>query len=361
MNPAAAVARLPPHLEVLQMITGYWKTQCIGVAAELGIADALAEGPSRSNELAKKLKAHPRNLFRLLRALCVMGIVAADADEVFSLTPLGESLRKGVPNSMREMALMHAAPAHWGGWSRLRVSVKKGKTGFEDAFGQSLFDYYASHPKESACFDGAMMNLVLRSANALVGAYDFSQVSTAVDVGGGEGFLLSTLLQSYPQMTGTLLDLPAVAKKAARRIAAEGLAARLRVEAGSFLKSVPAGADVYLLKSVLHDWDDKRCTTILKAIHKAMKPSSTLIVAEVLLPMSPATPSGSYLADLNLMVMFPGGAERTGAEYSALLQGCGFELTEQRPTGGIHSLLIARKGSLPLQPLEQLLPGAAAQ
>lgn len=315
--------------ELTRLMSGYWHTQAIYVAAKLGIADLLADGPRSADELAGPTGTLPRPLYRLLRALAGLGIFAEDDLGRFSLTALAEGLRSDVPGSVRSLAIMRGE-WQYESWGQLLHSVRTGRSGFEKVHGMRLFDWLSEHPEKGRLFDDAMTGVHGRETAAMLRAYDFSGVGALADVGGGNGEVLSSVLKQYPKMNGILFDLPAVIERAARNIEAAGLAGRCRVVAGDFFTSVPAGADVYLLRHIIHDWDDELSIAILLQCRQAMGEQGRLLVVEGVVPTG-NEPSLSKFFDLAMMVL-PGGMERTEAEYRSLLGTAGFRLTRIVPT-----------------------------
>lgn len=315
-------------------------SQAIYVAARLGIADLLAEGPRRSDDLARSLGAHTDSLQRLLRGLTALGLCAERDDGAFELAPLGQYLRAGVAGSVRSWALV------WGGslwpiWATLLHTVRTGRNARALVTGKDAFDSLAQHPEAASAFSGAMTEIARLMADAVVSAYDYSQIRCMVDVGGGHGELLVAILKSNPMMRGVLFDLPRTVEAARTHIEAAGLAGRCEVVPGSFFESVPGGGDAYLLKSVLHDWNDDRALAILAACRRAMTGQATLLIVERVLPerMQPSAAHRAIAAsDLNMMVALAG-RERTASEFGALLAAAGFRLTRIVPAAWHHSVI----------------------
>ncbi len=328
-----------PHTRLAQMIAGYWHSQAIYAAAKLGIADLLAEGPRSASELAVASGARPDWLYRLLRALASVGIFAETEDRRFSLTPLAEPLRSGVPGSQRPMALMFGAE-HYQVWGLLAEVLVSGENAFEKAFGQPIFDYLRNHPEEAAIFDAAMTSIHGRETEAVLAAYDFSGISVLADIGGGNGSKLSAILQRHPSMRGILFDLPHVVERARWALTAAGVSDRCDTQGGDFFQAVPAGADAYLLRHIIHDWDDRKSQAILQHCHAAMPPQGRLLLVESVIP-SGNEPCPAKFLDLTMMLI-PGGQERTEEEYRQLFQASGFELTAIIPTSAEVSVIEGR-------------------
>lgn len=327
-----------PRQQLLQMLTGYWISQMVYVAAKLGLADLTAAGPKRARELATETQTHEQSLYRLLRALASIGVFSQDAEERFAPTELGNLLREDVAGSQRALAIMNGEE-HFLSWSELLYSVQTGKTGFEKLYGAGVFDYLATRPEQGAVFDAAMTSIHGRETQAMLDAYDFAGIGTLADVGGGNGSTLSAVLVRHSAMRGVLFDMPAVAARARTRIEAAGLAARVQVVEGDFFQSVPAGADAYVLRHIIHDWDDARAVRILQSCRTAIPVHGRLLIVESVIPAGPA-PGFGKLLDLTMLVI-PGGQERTEVEYRELFQRAGFQLRRIVPTSADVSVLEA--------------------
>lgn len=312
-----------------QMITGYWVSQMLHVAARLQLADLLEAGPKPASELAELTATHPRSLARLLRALSSLGVFAETDPGTFQLTPAAEFLLDHHPESVRPMALMLGG-VQYEAWCELLYSVQTGKTGFEKRFGQPLFDYLAGHPQEAAEFDRAMVAIHGNETAHILDAYDFSHFSNVIDVGGGNGSQLIGLLQRHPDLRGVVFDLPHVAQRATQNIAAAGLTERASAIGGSFFEDIPAGAAAYLLRHIIHDWDDEASVAILKQIRRAIPGGGKLLILETVIPAG-NDPGFAKLLDITMLVV-PGGVERTEAEYRTLLTASGFALERVVPT-----------------------------
>ncbi len=338
MSNAAATQEVPANAVMMQMLTGKWLSLSLSVAADLGIADLLAKGDQTADELAAAVSAHGPSLYRVLRALASVGVFAETEGRRFTMTPLAECLRSNVPNSVREFARFIAIPAASRSWDNLMHSVKTGESGMRKAFAvKNPFDYLRAHPEEAAIFDGAMTDNSRRTAPAVALAYDFGRFQQLVDVAGGHGLLLATILQRFPNLKGVLFDLPEVVAGANNTLAPYGLGDRCNILGGSFFDTVPAGADAYILKHIIHDWDDERALAILRNIRKSIQPSGRLLVVEVVI--APGNePSFGKLLDLEMLVI-PGGRERTGDEYRDLFANAGFSLAEIHATAAHTSII----------------------
>jgi SAM-dependent methyltransferase len=332
---------VPPPAAMMGLITGYWVSQAIGVVALLGVADHLGEGPRSSDELAQAVGADPQALYRVLRLLASIGVFTEVAPGSFGLTPLGETLCSEAPGSVRNFAITETAPGHWLPWGRLSESVQSGQPMAREALGMELFDWYAHNPEEAGYFNAAMGNLSALAASELVRVYDFSAVRTVADIGGAHGVLLAAILRANPTARGILCDLPHVIATAEEVIAAEGLSERCELVSCDFFEAVPEGADLHLLKQIVHDWDDERATRLLRNCHRALAPGGKLLLVEMVIPPD-NQPSPAQAMDLNMLVML-GGRERTEEEYRRLLQAAGFRLERVIPTHSPFSVIEATR------------------
>jgi hypothetical protein len=323
---------------MLQLITGRWIAQALYAAATLGVADHLKDGPQPADALARAVGAHPGALHRLLRALASLGVFQQDAQNRFALTPLGETLRSDVPHSLRGFARMTGMPATWQAWGEVLHSVKTGQSAFEHVHGQNGFEYFAGHPDAAAIFDAAMTNFSAMVLPVVLASYDFAPFRLVVDVAGGRGHLLAAILAAHPSAQGILFDLPHVAEGARQLLAGAGLSERSQVVTGDFFQGLPAGGDVYLLKHIIHDWDDERAQRILESCRGAMGPTGRVLVLEMVIPPGDE-PFFGKLLDLEMLVITPGGRERLAAEYQALLERAGLRLNRIIPTESPISII----------------------
>jgi hypothetical protein len=326
-----------PQEQISRMLTGYWITQALYVAAKLGLADLLKGGPKSADDLAAATQTHPRALYRLLRALASLGVFSESDGHSFSLTPLAECLRS-FPGSQRALAIM-VGEEHYHTFAELLYSVQTGKTAFDKVYGQPVFDYLSKHPEQAKVFDEAMVGVHGRETAAMLDAYDFSGIGLLADVGGGNGSVLTAVLKNNPHMKGILFDLAGVAERAKANVNSAGLVERCQVVSGSFFESVPSGADAYLMRHIIHDWDDEKSTRILKNVHKAMGKDGRLLVVEAVID---SQASFGKLLDLAMLVI-PGGAERTEEEYKKLYEAAGFRLTRIVPTKAEVCVIEGRK------------------
>jgi hypothetical protein len=340
-RPNVSLADLPPPVALYQLATGHYVAQALYVAAKLGIADHLAQGPRSHDELAPAAGAHAPSLRRVLRLLSSAGVFAEREDGRFELTPLGACLQSGVPGSFRAVALLFAGPGVWSSWGDLLNTVRTGETALHRVFGTDSFAYFEQHPEEGAVFDEAMGAFTAMVAVAVAAAYDFSPFRTLVDVGGGDGALLAGLLGANPGLRGVVFDLPRVAERAKQRIAAAGLGERCQFVAGDMFEGVPAGGDAYLLKHVIHDWDDRRARGILASCRRAMSPESRLLIVEGVYPRridQSVESRGAAANDVNMLVC-TGGRQRSEDEFRELFEAAGFELTRIVPTLAMSSVI----------------------
>jgi ubiquinone/menaquinone biosynthesis C-methylase UbiE len=328
------------HQQLDQMITGYWVSQAIYAAAKFGIADHLKDGPKTVTELANASSTDADALYRLLRALASVGVFAEAESRRFSLTPLAEPLCSDVPGSKRALALM-SGDEQFRTWAEIDYSVRTGKIAFDKVFGEPIFDYLGKHPEKARIFDAAMVGIHGRESSAVLDAYDLSGIGILADIGGGNGSQITEILKKYPAMKGILFDLPHVVERAKERIQASGLQDRCDLVPGSFFNAVPPGANAYVLRHIIHDWDEEKCLTILRNCHRAMSSDSKLLVIESVIPSGNEPFAGKFL-DL-VMLLIPGGKERTEAEYRKLLEQAGFELARVIQTGTEVSILEGRK------------------
>jgi O-methyltransferase domain/Dimerisation domain len=320
----------------MRIISGYRASRAIHVAATLGIADLLQDGLKSVDELAEATGTHAPTLRRLLRALASMGIFT-EVDGRYGLTPLAEHLRTDAPGSVRAWAMNIGLLSHWTSWGHLLESVRTGEPAFPQLYGTTMWDYRAGRPEENAIFNAAMTSLSAGAVDAVVRSYDFSGIHLLVDVGGGEGSLLGAILAANPTLRGVLFDQPHVVATAGALLEQAGVAERCEVIGGSFFDSVPAGADAYLLKSIIHDWDDDTAIEILRRCRAAIAGTGKLLVVEAV--VQPGNePDPAKLSDLNMLVLV-GGQERTAGDFGRVYSEAGFRLTRILPTGSGTSIV----------------------
>jgi SAM-dependent methyltransferase len=321
--------------ELFDLINGYRVTQAINVAARLGVADLLKDGPQTADELAAKLSVRRLPLYRLLRALASEGLFQEVAGQRFELTPLADLLRSDVPGSLRHWAIAQGSQWMWRAWANLEYSIRTEKTAFADVYGEEFFDYCATHPAVEAEFDAGQSSTADGVAKAILDAYDFRPFSKIVDVGGGTGRLLNAVLKQNPSAEGVLMDRPTVVEKA---VLDPEIRPRVQVVGGDFFESVPEGGDCYLMRRIIHDWDDERSLRILDNIKRVMRPGAKVVLVEFVLAAGNEKSIAKFI-DVNLMVLF-GGQERSEAEFVQLFSQAGFRLSRLNPTTAIPQVCV---------------------
>jgi hypothetical protein len=327
-----------PAVALRQMLEGYRISQSIYVAAKLGLGDLLKEGPKSSDELATSVEANPDALHRLLRVLASVGIFGQVDQSRFTLTPLGALLQTDVPGSLWGTAVL-TGECWWRAYGELLYSVKTGKPAHDHVYGMRNFEYFAQHPETGQIFLAGIPARRGPLSMAVAAAYDFSGVHILIDVGAGAGDLIAVILKANPAMRGVVFDLPYIVDDARALVEAEGVAERCDVVAGDFFASVPAGGHAYILRSVIHDWDDEHAVAILKNCHQAMQGQGKLLLVERVMPERAEQAPQVVLGDLEMLVMTPGGRERTEAEFRVLLAVAGFKPTAIVPTQSELSII----------------------
>lgn len=330
---------LPPHAQLVQMGTAHWVSHILYVAAKLSLADHLAKRPTRADDLAAVTHTHAPSLGRFLRTLGHLGLVTEDDAGRFTPTPLGAALRNGAPGSARAAILTLASPIMTQGWGYLLESVQTGKPGLEQVMGMPIFDWLAKYPEEASLFSETMVSFHGAEPSAVAAAYDFSGMRTIVDVGGATGNLLAAILSQYPNPRGILYDLPHVVRDAPAFLRSCGVAHRVTIESGSFFDRVPTGCDAYLLSHIIHDWTEAQCLTILSHCRRALTPAGHVLIIEMVLPDG-NTPHPGKMLDM-MMLVGPGGQERTIPEYRQLLDMADLRLTRVVPTNSAVSIVEA--------------------
>ena len=328
--------QLPPPMVLYGLATAHYHSQAVYVAAKLGLADHLADGPRTHDELAKATATHAPSLRRVLRLLAAARVLAEREDGRFELTTVGSFLKSG-PGSFRAAAQLFGGPMVWQSWGDLLNTVRTGETALHRVFDTDSFAYFDSHPEEAAVFDEAMGSFTAMTAIAVAAAYDFSRMKKIVDIGGGQGALMAGILRANPDLHGVVFDMPRVAEGARREIAAAGLADRCEFVGGDFFEAVPSGADAYLLKHVIHDWDDAKATRILRTCRAALGPEAKVLIVEGVYPPridGSFESQGAARNDVNMMVC-TGGRQRSEAEFRQLYEGAGLRLTRIVPTMGM--------------------------
>jgi hypothetical protein len=340
-NAASGHAETQPAAgDLLGLVKAYQISQVIHVAAVLGVADHMAAGPRASDEIAAAVGAHPRTLYRLLRALAAVGVFREHEHRRFSLTAMGQRLRSDAEESVRSSAIYLGQAYRWQTWGHLLHSVKTGENAFRALHGVDTWTYRKRHPEQDAIFNAAMTANSGRVDQAIVTACDFGCCARIADIGGGQGSLLAAILVANPEAHGVLFDLPHVVATAASVLEAAGVRNRCEVVGGTMLESVPDGCAAYVMKFILHDWDDADCIRILRNCRRAMPSDARLFVVERLVG-APNEGLAVKLSDLN-MLLIPGGQERTREEFTALFEVGGFRLEEVLSTSTDMSVIVGQ-------------------
>ena len=330
-----------PSTELMRLINGYQVSQALHVAAMLGVADRMKDGPVSSDDLARLCGAHPRSLYRLLRALAAAGIFQESGKKEFSLTPLGICLTTEAPGSRASYARWVGTPGLWRSWGNLLHSIKLGENATQFTLGTDSWTYRDQHPDEQAIFNSAMTGNSRAEARAVIEAYDFTRFDRIVDIGGGHGLLLKEILRVCLAARGTLFDQPGVVASAVQDAAASAeLAGRYQTIAGSFFESVPGDGDAYIMKLILHDWSDADAIRILQACRRAMSATASLVIIERVIGLPNEDVEGK-LSDLNMLIQYAA-QERTRSEFDDLLHRGGFALNEVVPTRSPLSIIVAK-------------------
>jgi hypothetical protein len=330
-----------PTQQLHARITSQWVSQIIGAVARLGIADLLAQGARDSDSLAAELGVHPGALFRLMRGGITAGLFEPVSEKAFALTPVGAGLRANVPGSLREAAIMLTDPSHWLPWGLLTEAIRTGRSTARAALGADIWEHFHQHPDEARTFAQAMGNISGLVASELTQHIDFSSFARVADIGGSNGALLAQVLRANPSCRGILFDLPHVTEGAKAALEAQGLLSRVDVVAGSFFEPGVPASDAYLLKHILHDWDDESSLNVLRHLHAAAPAGARLFVLEMVIPDG-RQPDASHLLDLNMLVLVDG-RERTGDEFRALLTATHWKLERILPTRSGSSIIEAVK------------------
>ncbi|MGH7770163.1 MAG: methyltransferase [Candidatus Binatia bacterium] len=317
---------------LLDIVAGKWAAQAVAAAAELGIADLLKDGARTSAEIAAKTGVSEDGVYRLLRALAGMKLLIESGKHSFALTDLGKYLQSGVPGSVSGYARFLGHDMTWRPWGHLADSVKSGKAAFDRVFGKAVFEHVAADPEAAATMNEGMTSISLIETSAVVDAYDFSAIGKLVDVGGGHGTLLAAILKANHEMRGVLFEMPHALEGAQKLLTEQGVRSRCEIVGGDFFAAVPPGGDAYILKHIIHDWDDERSIRILRKCHGAMRRGGKLLLAEVVIGAGAKSLFASLL-DLEMLVLTPGGRERTREEFEKLYQTAGFKLTGITGTG----------------------------
>lgn len=314
---------LRPSQDLRGMINGYRLSQAIHVAAVLGIADLLVSGPRPSDDLAQATETDPSSLYRLLCALAAAGVLHEAENQIFALTPVGECLRRDAPESLYGWAMFVGGANHWQLWSALEFGIRTGDNAFRHIYGTDSWTYRQRHPELGAEFDLAMSSIANLAMATLLPIFDFGRFTTIVDVGGGNGSLLAAILARYPATRGVLFDQQHVVASAGAALDRAGVADRCAIVSGDFFKEIPKHGDAYILKSIIHDWEDEKAIAILRNCRQAMPVGAALLAIERDLGSRNEMPESKF-SDLN-MLLGPGGRERSSEEYASLFKATGFE------------------------------------
>jgi hypothetical protein len=322
-----AAGKMRLRAAFIERIGGYMTAHAMGVAAELKIADLIKDGVRPSTELAAETGTHEPSLRRLLRMLAAVGLTVEPEPGHFGLTDVGSQLRTDSPDSLHAFTRMFCHPLLISSWQGLMHSVTTGEHAFDHVHGKDFYDYLAEHKDVSALFNVAMSEESRISAAQVAGGYDFSDAKTVVDLGGGDGTLLSAILTSHPHLRGIVVDSPSGVAEAPDVLRAAGVADRCEVQPGDFFKEIPTDADLYIIKSVFQDWNDEDSRAILRSCRKHMPTSATLLIIGSVLPEAASTSVPiMFFTDLNMLVN-SGGRERTESEFRTMLQETGFTIT----------------------------------
>jgi hypothetical protein len=324
-----------PQEQILGIVNNHWQSCCVGAAAQLELADALADGPLHVDLLAERTKTHASSLYRLLRALASTGIFTQTAPRVFGNTPASDCLRRHLPGSnwaWIRFTLCSGAPV-FEGWRGLMLSLQNGKPGFEQVTGQNGWEHMQSNPETYTIFNQAMRDLGTAIGPAVAAAFEWSRYPVTADIGGGIGSQLSSILDAHPSCRGILFDLPNVVAEAPDN-------ARIERVGGDFFKDIPVQADAYVLRWLLHDWSDEESVVILQNLRRVARPNARVMLVESVVPETPEFDMGKWM-DLNMLVMATG-KERTAAEFRELLEGAGFDLEEIVATPSPLSIVVGK-------------------
>ncbi len=328
-SPTTQPQKPPAHVGVMQLLSASYIAGVVSCLAQMGIPDLVEAGPKSAKELASQIGADPEALHRLMRATASVGVLSEGPDGKFSETPMSAVLRSNGKPSLRALAMMGGREWHGRGWSRLEYCVRTGKQALEQIYGAPIFEYFKQHPDEGQIFNDAMTSISTGDSPAVVDAYSFEGLHSIVDVGGGHGLLLATIMARNPQMKGTLYDESHVIE-GAKNGPLKPVMERCTLASGDMFSSVPADADAYIMKHIIHDWPDELCIKILKACRKGVNPGGKLLVVDDVIQPGNDFYAGKFL-DLQMLI-FPGGKERTEKQFRELLAASGWRLSRVVPT-----------------------------
>jgi hypothetical protein len=327
---------VPSHVGMLQLLNGAHVAGAVSCLAQLGIPDLVEDGPKSAEELASQTGTNPKALYRLMRATACVGVLTEGPDGTFSETPMSAVLRSNANPSLRALAIVGGREWHNRAWSHLDYCVRTGKQALDHIYGAPIFEYLAQHPEEAQIFHDTMTGLSMIDGPAVAAAYNFDGLHSIVDVGGGHGLLLATILARNVHLRGTLYEMPQVLA-GARNGPLTPVMERCTLIAGDMFSSVPTGADAYIMKHIIHDWPDEVCVKILTACRKGVNPGGKLLVVDsVIHPGNDFSP-GKFL-DLQMLI-FPGGCERTEKQFNGLFTAAGWKLSRILPTAAADSIV----------------------
>ncbi len=330
MSDRTAQTELPPPMVFMQLLFGKQLTYSLSGVARLGVADHMGKTGRAVEELAAKVGAHAPSLYRVMRMLASLGVFKESPPRHFALTPVGELLKTDAPVSLRYMAMMFGEEFSTRAYAHFTECLRTGGDGVSEAYGKDIWQVLAEHPAQCEVFQNAMTANSSGSVPAMVEAYDFGGIERIADVGGGHGLLLGSILRSAPKMQGILFDRPEVVGSLPKSAFA-GLEGRVAVEGGSFFERVPDGCDAYIMKHIIHDWDDEHCRTILSLMRERLPKGGRVLVCEMVVSDDPG-PTPAKMLDIEMLVMTVGGKERTEAEFAELFASAGLRLNRIVPT-----------------------------
>jgi len=333
----------PGNVVLYEQFQNFWLLPCLYVAAKLDIASLLKDRPLTGAEIAERLNADPENVSRIMRALSGQGIFRKTRDGRYRLNGMANGLLDG-PGSLRRMIIHHLGPVNWNAVGNLEYAVRTGKDPFKALYGKEIYEYLKEDTAENERFDRSMADLSDLGLPPVLNAYDFSRFGLIADIGGGDGSLLAGILQRCPESRGILFDAPGVLAKVPGLSENLHLEDRVTIVPGDFFQAVPSSCDLYVLKNIVHNWNDEDAIRLLGRIHENAGPGAVIVIIEMVVPEHDA-PSLATLLDIQMMATMAGGKERTAKEYRDLLDKSGFSLTRIVPTIAPLSLIEARKRS----------------
>lgn len=326
----------PAHIGILLLLNGAHVAGAVSCLAQLGIPDLVEAGPESAQELANEIGADPQALYRLMRATASVGVLSEGSDGKFSQTPMSAVLRSDATPSLRAHAIMGGREWHARGWSHLEYCVRTGKQALDQIYGMPIFEFFKQNPVEAQIFNDTMTQISMIDSPAVADAYNFDGMRSIVDIGGGHGLLLATILKRNARLRGTLYEMPHVLE-GAKNGPLKPVMERCTLASGDMFSSVPAGSDAYIMKHIIHDWPDDQCAQILKACRKGVNPGGKLLVVDsVIQPGNDFSPS--KFLDLQMLI-FPSGCERTEKQFRHLFATAGWKLSRIIPTAALDSII----------------------